>query len=319
MVALRKFILLFLSFWLCCTGGLKAQKFQFVLVKLKGTVLVLPPGQQSWQVARKWMNIPPKAHLKTLSDSYADILVNRRALVRVKEKSEICLKNLAKEIATKIAKESHLKFTPHKGTAVELLKGRAFFLVAPGYKELPFVVETPIGIAGVAGTKFVVDLLAPSHCLVAVWRGRVLFWSPEFPEKTVLIKANEYSEIIGRRPPHRPLRLSPMLHKRYREIRKLRLAPSLNRLLWREPSSKYQGMFTRGYAPTVESAPMSSMTSSSMTSSSMTEGGMNTSSSMNNKNVGTTNMGTTNTLPSSKELMPNMGETSTTTKPKSCR
>jgi len=154
-----------------------AQKFQFILVKLKGTVLLKIPGQNNWQVARKWMNIPLQAHLKTLADSYADILINRRALVRIKERSEICLKELAQDIAKKMAQESGLKFTPQQGTSVELLKGRAFFLVAPGYKELPFVVETPIGIAGVAGTKFVVDLSSPKHCLVAVWRGKVFFWN----------------------------------------------------------------------------------------------------------------------------------------------
>lgn len=241
---------LLVGIWFCLVSPLWAQNF--VLVKLKGTVLVLPPGVKSWQVAHKWMALDLNSRLKTLSDSYADLLVNRKALVRIKENSEIRLITLAREIATKMAKKVGLRFTSGQGTAIRLLKGRAFFLVAPGYKELPFVVETPIGIAGVAGTKFVVDLPVPNKCLVAVWRGRVLFWNQAFPEKVETIHALEFSEIIGRKPPGRPRKMTPVLKKRYQEIRKLRLDTGLEKVFLREPGSKYQGIFSRGYSPTVQ-------------------------------------------------------------------
>ncbi len=275
----------------CLSWG---QEIQAVLVKLKGTVLVLPEGESTWIVGRKWMKLSLRSKVKTLSHSYADILINKRALVRIKENTEIELSALSEEIAS-ILRKAPSKGKASPGTSLRLLKGKAFLLIAPGYHPLPFVVETPIGIAGVAGTKFVVDL-DQKRCLVAVWRGRVLFWNPRFPEKKVLIEAGFFSQIVKGAPPSKPAPIGPELKRRYQDIRQLYLGNMIDRLFFREPGSRYHGMFSRGYSPTVSDGlcptMSSTMSSTSMSGQTMDSGTMSSPSGMGGSSMGgSTGMG----------------------------
>ncbi len=273
------------------------QEIQAVLVKLKGTVLVLPEGEHTWVVGRKWMKLSLKSRIKTLSHSYADILINKRALVRIKENTEIELSALSEEIAS-ILRKAPSKGKTSPGTSLRLLKGKAFLLIAPGYHPLPFVVETPIGIAGVAGTKFVVDL-GEERCLVAVWRGKVLFWNPRFPKKKVLIEAGFYSQIVKGALPTKPAPMGPEFKKRYQDIQQLYLGNIIDRVFFREPGSRYHGMFSRGYSPTVSDGICPTMSSTSMSgqtmdTSSMSSGAMSSSSGMSGSSMsGSTGMGGT--------------------------
>lgn len=234
---------------------IKAKTIECLVVKTKGSVLILPPKSKNWIVPHKWMELKLKTKIKTLNNSYIDILINRKALVRIKDNSEISIISITKKIEKLIKQNTYLKKNKKTGTVIKMFKGKAFFVIDPQYPQLPFIVETPIGIAGVAGTKFIVDLSKKGECFVAVWRGAVVFYNINFPKHFVLIEAGKYSLIKKKRIPHKPKPLNNIIKQRYKEIEKLHLTHFIIDTIKEEPGSKYKGNFTRGYSPTIITTP----------------------------------------------------------------
>ena len=222
-------------------GTDKALAFKATIVRLKGSVLVYLPAKDRWEPARKWMNLPLEAEVRTLEDSFADLLFEKKALVRIKENSLVRLGEISTEIRRVYQASSQVP-----GTLIRLQEGKIYLLVRPDYPAKPLVVETPIGMAGVTGTRFVVHLLNKEEMLVAVWRGHVLVWDPQRRKKISLSEAHYC--LLSRLRPARPEPLSPQIRKRYEEVKKLLLPENL---LWklRSPGSRYEGSFTRGFAP----------------------------------------------------------------------
>ncbi len=251
-----------------------------VLVKIQGTVLVQIAGEGKWTAAYKWMKIPLKSRIKTLSEASADILLNGRALIRIKDETELAIDLLEEKIAKLLRQKSfeRIKGRGGKGTSLRLFKGKVFVLLSPNFKPLPLVVDTPIGMAGVAGTRFVVDLTQPDKCLVAVWEGKVLFWNnKEFPGNVVLVEPGKISSLKPAASPSIPCPIPTERKKMYREIKELHLWHTLEGES-REPGSRYRGKFSRGYAPsTMEMGDMGSHTKETMSHGSC-ETGMDTSS-----------------------------------------
>ncbi len=229
-------VFLSLLFW-----ALPALAFKVTIVRLKGSVLVYLPAKDLWVPARTWMDLPQEAEIRTLAASSVDLLFEKKALVRVKEKSLVKLGELSSEM------KKVFKARPRsQGTLIHLQEGRVYLLVRPDYPEKPFVVETPIGMAGVTGTRFVVHLLESNEMFVGVWKGRVRVWDPERKEALDL-RAGQFC-LLSRLTPPRPKPLSPKLKERYREVKKLLLPENIYWRL-RSPGSRYEGSFTRGFAP----------------------------------------------------------------------
>ncbi|NPA48396.1 MAG: hypothetical protein GXO20_00290 [Thermodesulfobacteria bacterium] len=227
----------FLSLLLWMTPALA---LKVTIIRLKGSVLVYLPSEDRWVPARTWMDLPRGAEIRTLASSMVDLLFERKALVRVKEKSLVKLGELSQKVK-QIFKARHQE----RGTLIRLKEGRVYLLVRPDYPEKPFVVETPIGMAGVTGTRFVVHLLG-EEMFVGVWQGHVRVWDPA-RERIIDLRPGQYC-LLSRLRPVRPEPLSPELKERYQEVKKLFLPEDINWRL-RSPGSRYEGSFTRGFAP----------------------------------------------------------------------
>jgi len=219
-----------------------------VLVRVQGTVLVHILEGGEWMAGHKWMKIPLKGRVKTLPSASADILIDGKVLIRIKEKAELEINVIQEEILRAVSKAG-LKGETGKGTLLKLFGGKALLLVAPGFRGLPLVIDTPIGMAGVTGTRFIIDLTVSGRCYLAVWEGEVLFWNRVQPEQSVLVGPGTISRVSSTGLPTGPARMKPSEKKRYQEVEELHFWPKTGG--WaREPGSRYNGKFSRGYSVT---------------------------------------------------------------------
>jgi hypothetical protein len=219
-----------------------------VLVRVQGTVLVRILEGGEWMAGQKWMKIPLTGRVKTLPSASADILIDGKVLIRIKEKTELEINVVQKEILRVVSKAG-LKGETGKGTLLKLFGGKALLLVAPGFRGLPLVIDTPIGMAGVTGTRFIIDLTASDRCYLAVWEGKVLFWNRAQPEQSVLVGPGTISRVSFTGPPTGPARMKPSEKRRYQEMEELHFWPKTGGRT-REPGSRYNGKFSRGYSVT---------------------------------------------------------------------
>ncbi len=230
----------------------QAQETKVMIVRLKGTVLV-QSDNGSWEPARKWMQLPVGSYLKTTCGSSLDLMFNKKALIRVKGESEFYLGQVIKGIKNALEK-AHPGFCNkdrcQKGTVIRLIKGKAFFYVTPGFSGLPFIVDTPLGIAGVTGTRFAVEIANKKQLVVAVYQGRVVVWPRYTFEKFVVVEAGFVTRVMAGKPPQAPSPMSDEERKRYKECLKLHFGLRKSRAFI-ETSSRYRGVFSRGYSPEV--------------------------------------------------------------------
>ncbi len=253
-----------------------AQNSKILIVRIQGTALMAPEGRNQWKPAQKWMEIPKGARLRTLSHSSVDILIDRGAIIRIDGDSELIVSHMLKRLEKALEKASPdlCKDRPCKnGMVIKLLKGKALFYVSPKFSRLPLLVDTPIGVAGVIGTRFAADLTSKDRLIVAVLQGHVLVWSRGIPDKSVTVGPKLLTIVHRHRPPIRPKDMTRRELKRYDQCLKLHLGLDMNHAM-REISSRYRGVFTRGYSPDVLSPSTSSyqrtMTSGSVTSQTST-------------------------------------------------
>lgn len=245
-------LVIFCLFFLCCLMpwpglGFAADQ-EAVLVQVQGTVLVRILEGGEWMAGYKWMKIPLTGRVKTLPSASADILIDGKALIRIKGKTELEI-NVVQEEILRVVSKAGLKGETGKGTLLKLFGGKALLLVAPGFRGLPLVIDTPIGMAGVTGTRFIIDLTAFDKCYLAVWEGEVRFWGRAQPERSVLVRPGTISRVSSAVPPTGPARMKPSEKRRYQEVEELHFWPKTGG--WtREPGSRYNGKFSRGYSVT---------------------------------------------------------------------
>ncbi|NPA39626.1 MAG: hypothetical protein GXO57_04190 [Thermodesulfobacteria bacterium] len=75
-----------------------------------------------------------------------------------------------------------------------------------------FEVHTPIAVAGVRGTDFIVRQL-PQMSSILVLKGRVYVYNPRFPEKVVELHTNQFTIVKPFVPPAPPKKVSPIQRK----------------------------------------------------------------------------------------------------------
>ncbi len=275
------------------------QNGKILIVRIQGTALMAPEGHNQWKPAQKWMEIPKGARLRTLSHSSVDILIDRGAIIRIDGDSELIISHMLKRLEKALAKASPglCKDSSCKnGMVIKLLKGKALFYVSPRFSRLPLLVDTPIGVAGVIGTRFAADLTSKDRLIVAVLQGHVLVWSRGIPDKSVTVGPKLLTIVHMHRPPIRPKDMTRRELKRYDQCLKFHLGLDMNHAM-REISSRYRGVFTRGYSPDVLS-PSTSSYQRTMTSGSVTS---------------QTSMGTTGTTSTTMSSHTSMGTSSTST------
>ena len=230
----------------------QAQETKVLIVRLSGTVLV-ESAKGDWKPARKWMYLSDGSHLKTLVGSSLDLMLNKGALIRIKGESEFSLGHVLKgvEEALETAKPGFCsKDRCKNGTVIRLLKGKAFFYVTPGFMGLPFIVDTPLGIAGVTGTRFAVEISKNRQLIVAVYQGQVVVWQRHIAKKIVLVGPGFITRVMSGKPPESPSSMTEKERKQYEECLRLHFGLEKNQAFI-ETSGRYRGVFSRGYSPEV--------------------------------------------------------------------
>ncbi len=230
-----------------------AKELKVLVVRLSGSVLIESSTSGNWAPVHKWMTIPLGAKIKTLPGSFLDLLINKAAIVRVKGESEFMVAQMVKgleKVLSKAKPGSCDRDQCKAPTVIKLFKGKAFLYVSPSFSRLPFIVETPIGIAGVTGTRFAVDLTERESFIVAVYQGSVVVWNKLKPQKFVEVEPGFIVKLAVERLPETPKIMTDEERKRYEECLKLHFGLENNQAFL-EIGSRYQGIFSRGYSPDV--------------------------------------------------------------------
>ncbi len=226
---------------------------KILVVRVSGTVLVSKSGNGQWEASHKWMELQKGARVKTLSGASVDLLLDNGAVIRMKENSEMLVRNMLDRLKKALSKAKPgacQENSCRSGIEIQLIRGQALFYVSPDFSGLPLLVDTPIGTAGVTGTRFAVDLSIPGVLHIAVLKGHVIAWQKGLPGKPVMVGPNSIVRIEPKRPLLPPRPMDRNERKRYEECLKLHLGLGLHESL-SETSSRYRGVFSRGYSPDV--------------------------------------------------------------------
>jgi len=252
----RKFLLSLLAisifFTLCPYLWGQELKIQAArILKTKGTVMIYQSQSKKWSVAKKGIRLFEKDMIKTLSESEVDLLIGNIAVVRLKENTVLKLAEIEREL-TKSVTSSRILLVEGKPLKIreksilKLLKGKLLLWVKYILKGSTFEVSTPIGIAGVRGTLFMVYVPNQDTTIVAVLEGIVEAKNIQMPEKTVLIRKMESSIIVRGAYPSEPRRVSEKEYKDLKETLELKLFRG-RRGFKRKPGSRYNGIYSSNY------------------------------------------------------------------------
>lgn len=153
------------------------------VIKVYGQVHLQKPGSTDWSVISEGEILKQDYLVRTGGDSYVEIGLSPKNQFRLKEKSQIMLKDLAKE-----AKD--IDGSVVKLTQFDLLEGDIVFKLAELPKDTLIKVSSPTAVAGARGTAFRVRY-SPSMKLarVGVLESNVRVTSVGEPEKFTMVPA----------------------------------------------------------------------------------------------------------------------------------
>ena len=212
------------------------------ITRIKGTVMIYQDQGKTWSVARKGMIVCLKDKVKTLSGSEVDLFIQDVAIVRLKENTIFKLAAIKGRPATidsssKALVEKSLLAQEEKDI-LELLKGKLLLWVKHVLQGTTFEVITPIGVAGVKGTRFLVHAPDEDITIVAVLEGIIEAKNILMPDKAVLLKKKEFSIIRRGAYPTEPETVKENLYDELKESLELRLSRQEMGFI-RKPGSRY--------------------------------------------------------------------------------
>ncbi|APJ03963.1 hypothetical protein AXG55_08605 [Silvanigrella aquatica] len=102
-------------------------------------------------------------------------------------------------------------------SAIDVIKGKVRFFVKPqddsdaeaGKTDAKF--KTSNSVMGIRGTSGFIDASVPNNTQIIVTSGLVQVTSIDDPSKSVLVPANKFTEVVGRRPPTLPKAVPPII------------------------------------------------------------------------------------------------------------
>ncbi len=217
------------------------------IIKTKGTVMVYQHQHKKWSVAKIGMKVLQRDILKTLSDSEADLLIEDIAVVRLKENTILDLSEIKRETTKPVASSSIslVEKRPSgakKKNILKLLKGRLLLWVGHIFQGSTFEVLTPIGVAGVRGTRFMVSVPDKDTTIVATLEGIIEAKNIEMPDKTVLVREMEISIIHRGAYPTEPRKVSEQEYSELKEALELKLLKKEEEFEGKPGSSSLESM-----------------------------------------------------------------------------
>ncbi|MDQ7837149.1 MAG: FecR family protein [Thermodesulfobacteriota bacterium] len=198
------------------------------IIRIKGTVTVYQHQVQKWSAARKGMTVFQKDKMKTLPGSEVDLLMPDLAVIRLKENSLLDLDEIKKASVKPVASPRVLRVekTPpyaKERNILRLWKGNLLLWVKHILAGSTFEVHTPIGVAGVRGTGFMVTIPDQDTTIVATLEGVVAVRNIARLDKIVLVRELEITTIRRETDPGKPRKVSEQEYAELKEILELKL------------------------------------------------------------------------------------------------
>ena len=269
--------------------------------------MVYKHQSQKWHVGIKGMKLSKKDIIKTLSDSYVDLIFEGIAIVRLKENTSLELMEIKKEISKPVTSKISLIEKRTSGGSenniLKLLSGKLLLWVKHILQSSTFEVLTPIGVAGVRGTRFMVSVPNDDTTIVSVLEGIVEVKNIRLPDKKVLVKNMQTSIINKGLYPSEPRKISKDEHGDLNETLELKLLKKRIGFK-RKPGGRYNGIYSSNNIYWEDSMHSSDSSDSSGMGDKETM-------SVGSKDLMTNTMGESSMPGGSKDLMTNtMGESS---------
>ncbi len=155
-----------------------------VISDIQGEVEVLPDGETEWGKAEQGQALNPGDKVRTMDDSAVEMEYDSGALSSLESNSEMRIKSA-------ISDYDNDKYK----TTLNLTLGKILVNVKKlGKEKLIFGVETPVAVAAVRGTEFVVDATSADDTAVATFSGKVRVKKKGMKE-FVVVKKNRKIEI----------------------------------------------------------------------------------------------------------------------------
>ena len=141
----------------------EAESIATILESIQGSVDILRVDEKEWTKAEQGQDINEGDKIKTVEDSTVDIAFASGAMAILENNSEMIVKTAVSDYDNDRYK-----------TRLNLLLGKVLVNVGKVEKEsVDFKVETPVAVAAVRGTEFVVDATSKDATSVAAFSGSV--------------------------------------------------------------------------------------------------------------------------------------------------
>jgi len=165
--------------------------------EVKGTVEVLPAGQEQWMPATTETTLNEGDSVRTGPDSNAIATFENQVIVAVEPESNTKLEKLQQTSR----KDLHMKVDVDRGQIWnDVGKLRS--------KRSRFFVSTPAAVTGVRGTVFTVQAGAEEKTTVAVVEGGVDVRTRDLMIEPIKVEDSQMTEVAPHKPPAKPIAIS---------------------------------------------------------------------------------------------------------------
>jgi len=183
------------------------------ITALQGKVDVLKEGKLPAIVAKVNLPVYLKDIIRTKTDSKAEITFKDGTVVRVAPRSRVDISEYFTDAETLRA-----SIDVPRGKVAAYVSEESTEKIRKAPKANRFEIKTPIAVAGVRGTSYMVAHY-PAYSTVTVITGKVYCYNPQFPERVVEVSAGQMTVIREQAPPMPPRKLTPKeIEREQREV-----------------------------------------------------------------------------------------------------
>lgn len=173
------------------------------ITALQGKVDILKGGKPPAVLAKIDEPVYLNDIIRTKSDSRAEITFKDGTIVKIASRSRVDISEYFTD-----AQSFRVTLNVPRGKAGASVARKSVEKIKTSPKANRFEIKTPIAVAGVRGTNYIVAHY-PTYSTVTVITGRVYCYNPQLPEMVVEVGAGQSTVIKEGAPPAPPRRLAP--------------------------------------------------------------------------------------------------------------
>jgi hypothetical protein len=197
------FGLIFIIFLVIFVSGYVLAQEVGKIIAFQGKVDILREGKTPAIEAKINLPVYLKDIIRTKTDSKAEIIFKDGTVIRIAPRSRVDISEYFTDAETLRA-----TIDLPRGKVAAYVSEESTEKIKKAPKVNKFEIKTPITVAGVRGTNYIVAHY-PLYSTVTVLTGRVYCYNPQFPEIVVEVTANQMTVIKEGAPPSPPRRVTP--------------------------------------------------------------------------------------------------------------